>query len=99
MIDLETIEREIRELEARGDTTYSICERLSWLYVCRDHLRPVREDVRTTQDLDGSEFLEAASGVSYPALMRTLDEHMSALKVVQPREYDSVMERIRHLHG
>lgn len=97
MIDLETIEREIRELEARGDTTYSICERLSWLYVCRDHLRPVREETHTTQDLSGSEFLEAASGVSYPALMRILDEHMSALKVVQPREYDSVMERIKYL--
>lgn len=99
MIDLETIEREIRELEARGDTTYSICERLSWLYICRDHLRPVREEARTTQDLRGSEFLEAASGVSYPALMRILDDHMSALQVVQPREYESVMEKIRYLRG
>lgn len=99
MIDLETIEREINELEARGDTTYSICERLSWLYVCRDHLRPVREDSRTTQELSGSEFLEAASGVSYPALMRILDEHMSALKVVQPREYESVMDKIKYLRG
>ena len=99
MIDLETIEREICELEARGDTTYSICERLSWLYVVRDHLRPVREEARTTQDLHGSEFLEAASGVSYPALMRILDDHMSALQVVQPKEYESVMDKIRYLRG
>lgn len=97
MIDLETIEREINELEARGDTTYAICERLSWLYVVRDHLRPVREDSRTTQDLRGSEFLEAASGVSYPMLMQVLDDHMAALSVVQPREYESVMDRIRGL--
>jgi len=97
MIDLETIEREINELEARGDTTYSICERLSWLYVVRDHLRPVREETRTTQDLRGSEFLEAASGVPYPALMRILDEHMSALQVVQPKEYDLVMGKIGQL--
>lgn len=97
MIDLETIEREINELEARGDTTYAICERLSWLYVVRDHLRPVREDSRTTQDLRGSEFLEAASGVSYPTLMQVLDDHMAALSVVQPREYESVMDRIRGL--
>lgn len=99
MIDLETIEREINGLEARGDTTYSICERLSWLYVCRDHLRPEREDTRTTRDLRGSEFLEAASGVSYPALMQILDEHMSALRVVQPREYESVMDKIKYLRG
>lgn len=97
MIDLETIEREIQEIEARGDTTYSVCERLSWLYVVRDHLRPVREDLRTTQDLRGSDFLEASSGVSYPALMRVLDEHMGAMMVVQPREYDAVMARIRAL--
>ena len=99
MISLETIEREINELEARGDTTYSICERLSWLYVVRDHLRPVREDSRTTQELSGSEFLEAVSGVSYSALMRILDEHMSALQVVQPREYESVMDKIKYLRG
>lgn len=39
LISLETIEREIDELEAR-ETSYRVCERLSWLYVCRDHLRP-----------------------------------------------------------
>ena len=97
MVDLETIEREINELEARGDTTYAICERLSWLYVVRDHLRPVREETRMTQQLAGSEFLEAASGVSYPALMRILDEHMDAIKVVHWREYDNVLAKIRAL--
>ena len=96
MISLETIEREIDELESR-DTTYRVCERLSWLYVCRDHLRPVREESRVTQDLHGSEFLEAASGVSYPALMRVIDEHMSALRAVQPREYEAVMRKVEAL--
>ena len=94
MIDLEAIEREIHDLEARGDTTYSLCERLAWLYVVRDHIRPVKEDSRTTQELRGSEFLEAASGVSYPLLMRVLDEHMEAMKVVQPREYERVMAKV-----
>lgn len=97
MINLDTIEKEINELEARGETTYSLCERLSWLYVVRDHLRPVREDGRTTQALSGSDFLEAASGVPYTALMRVLDEHMEALKVVQPREYESVMRKVLEL--
>lgn len=97
MIDLEKIEREIDELEARGDTTYSLCERLSWLYIVRDHLRPVREDTRLTQQLFGSEFLDATSNVPYPMLMSILDEHMEALKVVQPREYESIMNKIRNL--
>ena len=99
MIDLETIEREINEMEARGDTTYSICERLSWLYTVRDHLIPVKEPIdSSTITLSGSEFLEAASGVPYRLLMKVLDEHMSALQVVQPKEYASVMSKISNLH-
>lgn len=97
MIDLETIEREINELEARGDTTYAICERLSWLYVCRDHLRPVKEETRATQQLTGSDFLEACSNVPYPMLMKILDEHMSAMRIVYEKEYENVMARIRAL--
>lgn len=93
MISLDTIEREINELEARGETTYSLCERLSWLYVCRDHLMPAREE--KAQALHGSEFLELASGISYPALMGILDEHMQALQLVQPRQYESVMDKLR----
>ena len=97
MVSLETIEREISELEARGETTYSQCERLAWLYVCRDHLKPTAEGGRTTQEIGGSEFLEACGGVSYPKLMAVLDEHMEAMRVIMPREYDSVMARIRAL--
>lgn len=97
MIDLETIEREINELEARGSTTYALCERLSWLYVVRDHLRPTVEESRKTQELGGSEFLEAASGVPYSALMKVLDEHMSAIRIVYEREYESVIAKIRAL--
>lgn len=62
-----------------------------------DHLKASKVADPTTQDVHGSEFLEACSGVPYPALMRVLDEHMSALSVVQPREYESLMGRIRAL--
>lgn len=95
MISLETIEREISEIEARGDTTYRTCERLAWLYVVRDHLRPAKDD--RTQWMTGSEFLEACSDVSYPQLMRILDEHMSALAVVNQREYEAIMGRIAEI--
>lgn len=97
MISLDTIEREIRELEARGETTYAQCERLSWLYTVRDHLLPERDEERRTQRLGGSEFLEACSNVSYPALMQIIDEHMSAIKVVYENEYERVLQAIRAL--
>lgn len=94
MISLETIEREISELEAR-EASYKVCERLAWLYTCRDHLAPTRDD--STQALHGSEFLEAASGVSYPALMQVLDEHMEAIRVLYPKSYETLMSKIRAL--
>lgn len=98
MINLEIVEREISEIESSRDTTYRTCERLAWLYIVRDHLRPTQapSDHRT-QTIGGSEFLEASSGVSYPALMGILDEHMSALAVVNPNQYQAIMQRIRSL--
>ena len=97
MINLDEVEREIKELEARGDTTYSLCERLAWLYIVRDHIRPERADTRKTQELEGSDFLQATSGLSYPLMMDVLNEHMQALKVVQPREYELVMDKLKRL--
>ena len=101
MVSLEAIEREISELEANRDTSYRLCERLAWLYICRDHLRPPRScpDDQTTSQIGGSEFLELCSGVSYTALMGVLDEHMQALRVVQPKEFESVMAKLRALRS
>lgn len=96
MINLEIIEREINDIEASKDTTYRTCERLAWLYVVRDHLRPTPKSDKT-QWISGSEFLDACSDVSYPSLMRILDEHMSALAVVNRREYLSVLDKIKAL--
>lgn len=97
MIDIEEIEREINKLEMRGDTTYSVCERLSWLYTVRDHLIPNDTKDATIPDYRGSEFLELASGVSCQALLGVINEHLEALKIVYPKSYDAVMDKIRAL--
>lgn len=95
MVSLDVIEREIRDLEARGETTYAQCERLAWLYVCRDHLLPAAREEGMA--LRGSEFLAACDGKPYAAVMKVLDEHMEAMRVVYPREYASVIERVKAL--
>lgn len=101
MIDLEEIERTINELETTRDTSYRLCERLAWLYIVRDHLLPPvgpsGYQSPEISPLSGSEFLEACDGVSYPALMRVIDEHMEAIKTFYPKEYASVLEKIRSL--
>lgn len=52
---------------------------------------------RDTDELTGSEFLKAASNVDYAALMGVLDNHMSCIKAVCPKEYDAVMSQIHAL--
>jgi hypothetical protein len=94
MIDLDEINHEIDELEHADETTYRLCERLSWLYTVRDHLAP---KVSATKSQGGSEFLELAIEVDYDKLMGILDEHLNSLQVVQPKAYDAVMRKIRDL--
>jgi hypothetical protein len=97
MIDLETIEREISDLETR-DTSYRLCERLSWLYTVRDHLMPsASNDSMLVPKMDGSEFLKAASGKPCVDVLKTVDEHLSTIQMLYPKTYDSVLARIREL--
>lgn len=97
MIDLAEIEETIDKFIATHDTSFYTCSKLADMFIVLDHLRPERPEDRLTQDLRGSEFLELSSGVPYPALMKVIDEHMEALRVVQPREYQAVTDRIRSL--
>lgn len=95
---METVENEINKIEVTCDTSFRACERLAWLYIVRDNLSRKRTSSDgLTMYLNGSEFLEVASGVSYPALMQVLNEHMQALSVLQPKVYESLMGKIRDL--
>lgn len=97
MISLETVEREIDELECH-ETTYRVCERLAWLYVVRDHLRPqaVGESA-LVPNMEGTEFLEAVSGKRTGDVMLLMDEHLSVIRTLYPKSYESIMQRIREL--
>lgn len=97
MIDLETIEREISELETR-DTSYRLCERLSWLYTVRDHLKPqARQDSALVPQMQGSDFLEAASGTRCTDLLKVVDEHLETIKLLYPKTYSALLDKIRQL--
>lgn len=100
MIDLETIEREISELEAR-QASYKLCERLSWLYIVRDHLYaknyPPEGKAAIKSSLSGSEFLDAANGKPYEDVMQVINEHLETIKLLYPKTFDGVVQRIREL--
>lgn len=93
MIDIDVIDSEIAALEDE-ETTYETCEQLAWLYVVRDHVG-AKGDPETVPDVPGTEFLEVVSGRDVRGVMRVLAEHMEAIRVVAPKEYERVIERIR----
>lgn len=97
MIDLQTVENEINKIEVTCDTSFRACERLAWLYIVRDHLAKRRGGVGTVTYTNGSEFLELANAADYNELMHVLNEHMQALSVLQPKVYESLMDKIRAL--
>ena len=100
MVDLETIEREISELEAR-QPSYKLCERLSWLYIVRDHLYekmyPPEGKADLKLALNGSEFLDAANGKPYEDVLRVIDEHLETIRLLYPKTYTGVVQRIKEL--
>jgi hypothetical protein len=100
VIDLETIEREISELEAR-QPSYKACERLSWLYIVRDHLRekiyPPDGKAAIKSALSGSEFLDAANGKPYEDVMRVVDEHLETIRLLYPKTWEGIIQRIKEL--
>ena len=94
MLSIEEVERTILELEKR-DTTYATCERLAWLYIVHDHLtqRIVQEKSRAAE-MEGSPFLAACSGAEISEILRVMDEHMEAVRVIYPKEYESIIRKI-----
>lgn len=99
MLNADIIEREIIDLEKR-DTTYANCERLAWLYIVRYAMqqRIVQEKARAEQ-MDGSPFLEACSGTDIAEILRVMNEHMEAVRVIYPKEYEAVVRKIEAANG
>ena len=85
MLSIEEVERTILELEKR-DTTYATCEHLTQ--------RIVQEKAHAAE-MDGSPFLSACSGAEIAEILRVVNEHMEAVRVIYPKEYSAVIEKIK----
>jgi hypothetical protein len=100
MLDLQIIEDEIKELES-GETSYKTCERLAWLYTVKNYYQPQSVAQKASDDLaevsGDSEFMQAVEGLPVSQIMEVIDNHMEAIKVVCPKEYESVVNKIRAL--
>ena len=109
MISIDEVNKTILELE-QHDTTYATCEKLALLYIVKDHIDATHapttsapRDESTTSarvvvpESYKSDFLSAASNVDIVELLNILDEHMEVVKLLHPREYESLIKKIREL--
>lgn len=110
-MDIVEINEHIRKLKCE-ETNWQSVEKLAALCTVRNELseseslenstapqpEPVRQVEYSTRPQEPqSEFVEAASAVPFGGLMRVLDEHMKAIKLVYPKEYELVMRKISDL--
>ena len=100
MIDMNEINDEIAKLE-HSATTYGNCEKLSVLYAVRQNFGG-QEAPAVVQSIPAqhsyaakSEFLEAIADKPIEGVLSILDEHMSAIEVVYPKEYRALPRKIR----
>ena len=84
-----------------GETNWANIQKLSWLYTVRDHMTnddlaaiPVTRDAMPVYS---GEFGQAVSGKNIDGLMNILSEHMSVIKVLHPKEYQAVLDRIAEI--
>ena len=109
-MDIDEINTHIHKLKC-GSTDWQSVEKLAALCTVRDELEEAHTPETQIQALPPatyaaaystaaepqSDFVAAASSVPFGGLMQVLDEHMKAIKLVYPKEYELVMRKITSL--
>lgn len=110
-MDIDEINDHIHKLKC-GSTDWQSVEKLAALCTVRNELEEKQTSAEaqaqaplptsyptaySTKTKPQSEFVEAASAAPFGGLMEVLDEHMSAIKLAYPKEYELVMRKITAL--
>lgn len=98
MVDFNEVEKEIINIESSRDTSYATMERLAPLYCALIYRRvvsvPETKEVKPVDAPGSSEFLEMVDGKNSVKVWEIIDQHMSLLKVMFPKQYASVLNQI-----
>ncbi len=91
----------IKECE-NAPASFQNCEKLAVFYSLYDRLfaekpnegeqKNTKNEVQTTAN---SEFLRTVAGKDWTSLLVILDELMDTIKILQPRLYDAVMQKLQ----
>lgn len=98
MVDFNEVEKEIINIESSRDTSYATMERLAPLYCALIYRRiasvPETKEIKPVGAPGSSEFLEIVDGKNSAEVWEIIDQHMSLLKVMFPKQYASVLNQI-----
>nr|DAY56978.1 MAG TPA: hypothetical protein [Caudoviricetes sp.] len=106
-MDIDEINEHIRKLKCE-ETSWQSVNKLAALCTVRNELEEAHAPETQIQSLPPaayvaaystaaepqSEFVEMASAAPFGGLMEVLDEHMNAIKLAYPKEYELVMRKI-----
>lgn len=97
-MNVRELEKEIAALE-KAEASWQTIQRLATLYIVFDHLTEsgnpiVAHEIRSTMPDYAGEFGKAISGASTDDVVSILAEHMSVIKILHPKEYQAVIERL-----
>lgn len=110
-MDINEINDHIHKLKC-GSTDWQSVEKLAALCTVRNELEEKQTPAEmqtqalpptsypaaySTKAKPQSEFVEAASAAPFGGLMEVLDEHMNAINLAYPKEYELVMQKITAL--
>ena len=93
MIDMNAVNEEIERLEA-DDLTYRIAEKLAVLYTIR---KENGTGVARNRAINGeqTEFEEIAMRISKQELIEAINEHVEVVRIMYPKEYELIIERMK----
>jgi hypothetical protein len=96
IMDIAEIKKEIARLE-QSETNWQNIEKLSWLYSVYDHMAGVVNLPNDKIPDYAGEFGHAISGKSLDGIIDILAEHMAVIKILHPKEYQAVIDRIMEI--
>lgn len=98
MVTERELSEAIRECES-APSSYQNCEKLAVFYTVYDKLFADSSEKPTKsidiQPLSDSEFMQIITGKDWTSLLMILDELMDTIKILQPRLYEAVMQKLR----
>lgn len=98
---MECVDKLIERFESETLLSYNNCEKLANLYIIRDHCKTKSEtdtahiETNKWKSFSDLDFFHLAEKLTKDELLQILDVHIQNIKVLAPREYEDLYNRMK----